>query len=45
MAFRLILKNGPPCENRTHNRPLGGDRYIHLTNEGTDGSLSQSHVN
>lgn len=26
--------NGPPCKNRTYDRPLGGARYIHLTNEG-----------
>ena len=25
---------GPPCKNRTYDRPLGGARYIHLTNEG-----------
>lgn len=24
-------KNGLPGENRTHNRNLGGSRYIHLT--------------
>ena len=24
---------GTPCENRTHNGPLGGGCYIHLTKE------------
>ena len=30
----LNLIYGPPCKNRTYDRPLGGARYIHLTNEG-----------
>ena len=24
---------GTPCGNRTHNGPLGGDCYIHITKE------------
>ena len=28
-----LLSYGTPCGNRTHNCPLGGDRYIHLTKE------------
>ena len=29
----LWLPFGTPCGNRTHNGPLGGDCYIHLTKE------------
>ena len=32
--MNLNLIYGPPCKNRTYDRPLGGARYIHLTNEG-----------
>ena len=27
----ILVKSGLPGENRTHNRHLGGSRYIHLT--------------
>ena len=30
---KLMCYFGTPCGNRTHNGPLGGDCYIHLTKE------------
>ncbi len=31
--YKLLNLIGTPDENRTHNCPLGGDCYIHLTTE------------
>ena len=33
LLFAKCLKDGTPGGNRTHNGPLGGGCYIHLTTE------------